>query len=49
MGEVEEMMCIVWECVTKGDSGYGCELASNLSKYDSIKDDFFVLSWTRVR
>ena len=33
----------------KGHSGDGCDLASNLCKYDLRKGDLFVLSWARVR
>ena len=47
MGAVEEMKCVV--CVTEGESGDGCVLASTLCKYDLMKGDLFVLSWARVR
>ena len=33
----------------RGHSGDGCDLASTLCRYDLRKDDFFVLSWARVR
>ena len=33
-------MCVVCVCVTKGDSGYGCELASTSCKYDLRKGWF---------
>ena len=32
-----------------GHSGDGCDLASNLCKYDLRKGDLFVLSWDMVR
>ena len=38
----------VYVSVTKGHSGDGCDLASNLCKYDSRKGYLFVLSWARV-
>ena len=41
------MMCVV--CVIKGHSGDGCDLVSNLCKYDLRKGDLFVLSWASVR
>ena len=33
----------------RGHSGDGCDLASNMCKYDLRKGDLFVLSWPRVR
>ena len=48
MGEVEEMMCVVW-MLQRGHSGDGCILESTLCKYDLRKGDLFVLSWARVR
>ena len=33
----------------RGHSGDGCDLASNLCKYDLRKYDLFVLSWERVQ
>ena len=48
MGAVEAMMCVVCVSVTGGHSGDGCDLASNLCKYDSRMGDLFVLSWARV-
>ena len=33
----------------RGHSSDGCDLASNLCKYDLRRGDLFVLSWTRVR
>ena len=47
VGAVEEMMCVVYVSVTKGYSGYGCDLA--LCRYDLRKGDLFVLSWARVQ
>ena len=35
--------------VQRGHSGDGCDLASNLCKYNLRKSDLFVLSWARVR
>ena len=42
------MMCVVYVSVTKGHSGDGCDLPSNLCKYDLRKGDLFVLSWSCV-
>ena len=48
MGVVEDMNCVV--CVLeRGHSGDGCDLVSNLCKYDLRKGYLFVLSWARVR
>ena len=44
MGAVEEMMCVLM--LQRGHSGYGCDLASTLCKYDLRKGDLFVLSRT---
>ena len=33
----------------RGHSGEGCVLALTLCKYDLMKGDLFVLSWSRVR
>ena len=33
----------------RGNSGDGCDLASNLCKYVLRKGDLFALSWARVR
>ena len=41
-------MSCVW-VLQRGHSGYGCDLASTLCKYDLRKGDLFVLSWARVR
>ena len=41
-------MSFVWMS-QRGHSGDGCDLASNLCKYDLRKVDLFVLSWARVR
>ena len=41
-------MCRVW-VLQRGNSGDGCDLASNLCKCDLRKEDLFVLSWARVR
>ena len=49
VGEVEEMMCVVWGVLQRAHSGEGCVLASTLCKYDLRKGDLFVLSWARVR
>ena len=49
MGVVEEMMCVVYVCVTEGHSGDGCYLASTLCKYDLRKGYLLVLSWASVR
>ena len=40
-------MSCVW-VLQRGHSGDGCDLASNLCKYDLRKRDLFVLSWARV-
>ena len=40
-------MCRV--CEWYRHSGDGCDLASNLCKYDLRKGDLFVRSWARVR
>ena len=40
------MSCV---CVLqRGHSGYGCDLASTLCKYDLRKGDLFVLNWAMV-
>ena len=39
MGAVEE----------SGHSGYGCDLALTMCKYNVRKGDLFVLNWARVR
>ena len=44
MGVVEEMLCVVYVSVTKGNIGDGCDLALTLCKYDLRKGDLFVLS-----
>ena len=49
MGAFEETMCVVRVCVTKGNSGDGCELTLTLCRYELGKGDLFVLSWARVR
>ena len=49
MDEVEEMMCVMYVSVTKGNSGDGCDLVSSLCKYDLRKSDLFVQSLTMVR
>ena len=49
MGEVEEMMCVMWVCVQRGHNGGGCELESTMCKYDLKKGDLFVLGWAWVR
>ena len=41
-------MSCVW-VLQRGHSGDGCDLASTLCKYDSMKGDLFILSWARVR
>ena len=41
------MKC-VW-VLHRGNSGYGCDLASTLCKYDLRKGALFVLSGARVR
>ena len=38
-----------WCVLQRGHSGDGCDLASNLCKYDFRKGDLFVLSWEMVR
>ena len=49
MDAVEEIMCVVCVCITKGHSGDARDLAPTLCKYDFRKGDLFVLSWARVR
>ena len=49
VGEVEEMMFVVYVSVTEGHSGDRYDLASPLCKYDLRKGDLFVLSWARMR
>ena len=39
MGAVEQMMCVMYVGITREHSGDGCELVSNLRKYDLIKGD----------
>ena len=41
-------MPCVW-VLQRGHSGDGCDLESNLCKYDLGKRDLFVLSWAKVR
>ena len=41
------MLCM--RILQRGHSGDGCDLASNLCKYDLRKCDLFVLSWARMR
>ena len=49
MGAVEEMMCVGYVSVAKGNSGDRYELASTSCKNDLRKGDLFVLSGARVR
>ena len=49
MGEVDEIMYVVFMSVTEGHSGNGSEVVSTLCKYDLRKGDLFGLSWARVR
>ena len=39
----------MYASVTYGHSGYGCDLASTLCKFDLRKDYLFVLRWARMR
>ena len=43
------MVCVVCVGVAGGHSGYECDLASTLCKYDLRKGDLFVLSLARVQ
>ena len=43
VGAVSDAICVVWVCLTKGNSGDGCALASTVCKCD-----LFVLRWARV-
>ena len=47
LGAVEEMVCVIvcWCCTAGG----GCNLASNVCKYDLRKADLFVLGLARLR
>ena len=45
----QDDLCRVCECVQRGNSGDGCDLASTLCKYDLRKGDFFLLCLARVR
>ena len=49
MGEVEEIMCVVYVSVTEGHSGDGGVWRRLVYVYALRKGDLFVLSWTRVR
>ena len=39
MGAVEEMMCVAYVSVKRGNRGGGCDLASTLCKYNLKKGD----------
>ena len=41
--------CVCGWVLQRGNSGGGCDLLSNLCKYDMRKGDLFVLSWVRVQ
>ena len=42
-------MCVCYRGEGGGGSGDGCDLAWTLCTYDFRKDDYFFMSWARVR
>ena len=45
----EEIMCVVYVGIQRGNSGDGCDLASTLCRHDLRNGDLFVLILARVR